>query len=75
MLNEAGLSVDKYRVEMNHIRHTSLLPVVNTDINEKDAPKMNVRKLTQAGHNGDAFLDKDILHCCRKHAIEAENLI
>jgi hypothetical protein len=36
---------------------------------------MNVGKLTQAGYNGDTFLEKDIFHCRREHAIQAENLV
>ena len=59
----------------NHIRHISLLPVVNTIINENNTPELNVYKLAQAGYNGDIFLEKYIFHCRRKHAVQAKNLV
>jgi hypothetical protein len=75
VLYKTRLSVDTHRVEVEHIRQTSLLPAVNAIITEKGTPKVSVSELTQAGYNGDTFLEKYILHFHCEHTVEVGNLL
>jgi hypothetical protein len=50
-----------------------IIACINATINDNNTPK--VCKLTQAGYNGDTFLEKDIFHCRRKHGVQARNFV